>query len=141
MSIEQNKAMCRKLNEEVFNNGNVDLIDDLLSPDFVDHGELPPGVANHREALKLMVTMTADAIEDSKMELKDLVAEGDKVAMYQIWSGTHIGEFMGIPATNKSFSVDVFNFVRFENGKMVEHWENVDMMGMMQQLGLMPDPA
>ena len=75
------------------------------------------------------------------MTLVELISEGNQVAMHQKWSGTHTGEFMGILATNPSFSVDIFEIIRFADGKMVERWGVADTMGLMQQLGLTPDPA
>ncbi len=140
MSTEQNKALVRRL-EEVFNRGNISLVDELFAPDFVEHEELPPGIPPGREAVKQLTTMFRSAFPDFKATIDDIVAEGDKVVIRQTWSGTHKGEFMGVPPTGKSVSFGVIDIVRIAGGKLVEHWGQMDMMGMMQQLGAIPTPG
>ena len=129
MSTEQNKAVRRL--EEVFNRGNISLVDELFAPDFVEHEELPPGIPPGREAVKQLTTMFRSAFPDFKATIDDIVAEGDKVVIRQTWSGTHKGEFMGVPPTGKSVSFGVIDIVRIAGGKLVEHWGQMDMMGMM----------
>ncbi len=70
-----------------------------------------------------------------------MIAEGDKVVIRQTWSGTHKGEFMGIPATGRRVSIAVIDIIRVADGRFVEHWGQLDMMGMMQQLGAIPAPG
>jgi len=140
MSTEQNKALVRRL-EEVFNRGNISLVDELFAPDFVEHEELPPGIPPGREAVKQLTTMFRSAFPDFKATIDDIVAEGDKVVIRQTWSGTHKGEFMGVPPTGKSVSFGVIDIIRIAGGKFVEHWGQMDMMGMMQQLGAIPTPG
>lgn len=140
MSTEQNKALVRRL-EEVFNRGNISLVDELFAPDFVEHEELPPGIPPGREAVKQLTTMFRSAFPDFKATIDDIVAEGDKVVIRQTWSGTHKGEFMGVPPTGKSVSFGVIDIVRIAGGKLVEHWGQMDNMGMMQQLGAIPTPG
>ena len=140
MSTEQNKALVRRL-EEVFNRGNISLVDELFAPDFVEHEELPPGIPPGREAVKQLTTMFRSAFPDFKATIDDIVAEGDKVVIRQTWSGTHKGEFMGVPPTGKSVSFGVIDIVRIAGGKLVEHWGQMDMMSMMQQLGAIPTPG
>ena len=140
MSTEQNKALVRRL-EEVFNRGNMSMVDELFAPDFVEHEELPPGIPPGREAVKQLTTMFRSAFPDFKATIDDIVAEGDKVVIRQTWSGTHKGEFMGVPPTGKSVSFGVIDIIRIAGGKFVEHWGQMDMMGMMQQLGAIPTPG
>jgi predicted ester cyclase len=141
MSTEQNKALFRRLMEEVFDRGNISLIDELFAPDFVEHEELPPGIAAGSEGVKQMSTMFRSAFPDFKATIDDMIAEGDKVVVRGTWSGTHKGEFMGIAPTGKRVSFGVIDIVRIAGGKFVEHWGQMDNMGMMQQLGVIPAPG
>jgi steroid delta-isomerase-like uncharacterized protein len=140
MSIEQNKAVFRQIVEEIFNQGNISLFDELVAPDFIEHEELPPGIPVGREGAKVLFTQLRSAFPDFKAEIEDLIAEGDRVVVRMQWTGTHEGEFMGIPPTGRSISIEVIDIVRFESGKFVEHWGIMDNMGMMQQLGVVPEP-
>jgi steroid delta-isomerase-like uncharacterized protein len=141
MSAEQNKALFRQFVEEAFNRGNLSLADELLAPDFVEHEELPPGIPAGREGVKVLASMLRSAFPDFKATIDDMIAEGDKVVMRQTWTGTHKGEFMGIPATGKRVSFGVIDIVRIDGGKCVEHWGQMDSMGLMQQLGAVPAPG
>ena len=141
MSTEQNKALFRRLMEEVFDRGNISLNDELFAPDFVEHEELPPGIPAGSEGVKQLSTMFRSAFPDFKATIDDMIAEGDKVVIRQTWSGTHRGEFMGIPPSGKSVSFGVYDTIRIAGGKVVEHWGQMDTMGMMQQLGAIPTPG
>jgi steroid delta-isomerase-like uncharacterized protein len=138
MSTEQNKATFRQMVEEVFNGRNISMIDELLAPDFVEREELPPGMPRDREGVKMLTAMLHSGFPDFKATINDIIAEGDKVVVRMTWSGTHKGEFMGIPPTGKSVSFGVMDIVRFDGGKGVEHWGIIDNMLMMQQLGVIP---
>ena len=141
MSTEQNKALSRRLVDEIFNRGNVGLADEFLAPDFVEREELPPGIPRDREGVKQLATMLHSAFPDFKAIIDDIIAEGDKVVIRQTWSGTQRGEFMGIPPTGKRVSLGVIDIIRIARGKVVEHWGQMDSMRMMQQLGAIPAPG
>jgi len=141
MSTEQNKALVRQLVEEVINQGNISMIDELLIPDFVEHEELPPGIPPGREAPKVLFTMLRSAFPDIKATIEHLIAEGDEVVLHMTWTGTHEGEFMGIPPTGKRISINVIDILGIAEGKFVEHWGVMDSMAMMQQLGVVPAPG
>ena len=141
MTTEQNKALVRRLVEELFNRGNLGLVDELFAPNFVEHEELPPGMPRDREGVKLLTTMLRSAFPDFKATIDDIVAEGDKVVVRQTWSGTQKGEFMGVPPTGKSVSFGVIDILRIADGKCVEHWGLMDSMAMMTQLGAIPMPG
>jgi steroid delta-isomerase-like uncharacterized protein len=141
MSIEQNKASFRRMMEEALNQGNISLIDELVAPDVVEHEELPPGISADREGVKQMFTMLRSGFPDINATIGDIIAEGDKVVARSTWSGTHQGEFMGIPATGKRVSFGVIDIVRYADGKVVEHWGQMDNLGMLQQLGVVPAPG
>lgn len=140
MSAEQNKAFARQMLEVVFNQGNIGRADEFMAPDFVEREELPPGIPRDREGVKLLTAMLHSAFPDFKATIEDMVAEGDKVVIRQTWSGTQKGEFMGIPPTDKSVAFGVIDILRMAGGKCVEHWGQMDSMGLMQQLGAIPAP-
>ena len=141
MSTEQNKALARQMVEEIFNRGNISRADEFLAPDFVEREELPPGIPRDREGVKQLTVLLRGAFPDFKATIDDILAEGDKVVIRQTWKGTHKGEFMGVPPTGKSVSFGVIDIVRITNGKLVEHWGQMDSMSMMQQLGAIPAPV
>ena len=141
MSTEQNKALVRQMVEEIFNRGNMSRADEFLAPDFVEREELPPGIPRDREGVKQLTTVLRSAFPDFKATIDDIVAEGDKVVIRQTWSGTHKGEFMGVPPTGKSVSFGVIDIIRIAGGKFVEHWGQMDRMGLRQQLGAIPTPG
>ena len=134
---EENKATTRRFMEEVINKGNFAVIDEVIAPDCVDHNPMP-GQAQGPEGAKQAIGMLRTAFPDLRITIEDMVAEGDKVAMRGSMTGTQNGEFMGIAPTGKSCTFDLITIDRFRDGKVVEHWEQVDMMGMMQQLGVTP---
>jgi steroid delta-isomerase-like uncharacterized protein len=140
MSTEQNKELVRQFIEEVFNKGNVHMVDSLVAPTFVEHEELPPGIPNDREGVKLLPNMMHSAFPDFKATIEDMIADGDKVVIRMTWEGTQKGEFMGIPPTGKSMSIGVIDIMRIASGQLVEHWGQMDSAALMQQLGAMPGP-
>lgn len=138
---EQNQALVGRFIDEIFNRGNLGAADELLAPDFIEHEELPPGVPRDREGVKMLSSMLRSAFPDLKASVEDIIAVGDKVVVRMTWSGTHRGEFMGVPATGKRVSIGVIDIIRVSGGKLVEHWGQMDSMGMMQQIGAIPAPV
>jgi steroid delta-isomerase-like uncharacterized protein len=134
MSTEQNKALARRMVEEIFNQGNISLVDDLFAPDYVERDELPPGMPRDREAVKLLTPMLHSAFPDLKATINDLIAEDDKVILHMTWTGTQKGEWMGIPPSSRSISIGVIDIFRMAEGEFAEHWGLMDSMAMMQQL-------
>lgn len=141
MSIEQNKELVRQMVEQMFNQGNLSRADEFLAPDFVEHEELPPGIPPGREGVKQLTATLRSAFPDFQATIDDIIAEGDKVVIRQTWSGTHKGEFMGVPPTGRRVSIGVIDIIRVDGGKFVEHWGQMDSMSMMQQLGAIPTPG
>jgi steroid delta-isomerase-like uncharacterized protein len=136
MATEQNKALMNRIINEVFNRGNIRLVDELFAPGFVEHEELPPGIPPGREAVKQLSASFRSAFPDLKVTIDDTIAAGDKVVVRCTWRGTHKGEFMGVPPTGKKVSFGVIDIVRIAGGKVLEHWGQMDGMGMMKQLGV-----
>lgn len=137
---EENKALSHRFITEVWNNRNMDVVEEIMSPDHVDH-ELPPGLPPGREGFKAFVGIYLTAFPDTKFTIEDQIAEGDKVVTRWTATGTQTGELMGIPPTGKKVTVTGFDINRFSGGKIVEHWGEFDEMGMMQQLGVVPTPG
>lgn len=132
------RAMAKRFNDEVFSQGKVDVLDEIVAEDYVEHQELP-GLEPGREGLKKMVLMFRGAFPDLKVETHATAVDGDEVWMHTTMTGTHKGEFAGIPATGKKISVAAIDRVRTVDGKAVEHWGVSDDMGMMTQLGVIPE--
>jgi predicted SnoaL-like aldol condensation-catalyzing enzyme len=140
LSAEDNKALVRRFVVEVQSGGKVDLIDEICSPEFVNHST-PPGIPPDREGIKILTAMFRGAFPDSYFTVEDMVAEGDKVATRKTFHGTHEGEFMGIPPSGRAVSMGLIDIVRISDGRVVEHWSMGDTLGMMQQLGVIPQPG
>jgi len=140
MSAEQNKAISQRIPLEVFNQGRLDVIDEIVAPDIKEHGDLPPGIPAGREGLKAVASALRKGFPDIKYRIDLQVAEGDFVAGYTTVSGTHKGEVFGMPATGKHAEWAETHIVKIVNGKITEHWGIVDQLGMLRQLGLAPTP-
>ena len=136
---EENKQLVRRFFDEVMNNADVSRVEEFLAADIVDHESFPgtpPGVEGFRQFHAMMHA----AFPDLRFEPEDLLAEGDKVVTRGTMSGTHQGQLLDIPPTGKHVTINFIDIVRFEGGKMAEHWGVTDQLGMMQQLGVVPMP-
>ena len=138
MSTEENKAIDRRFTEEVWNQGNLAVVDELMSADYDGHD---PAMPAGSEGLKQFVLMYRSAFPDVHLTIEDQIAEGDTVVSRWTARGTHKGELMGIPPTGKQVTVTGMNIERIANGKFVEGWSNYDTLGMLQQLGVVPAPG
>jgi len=139
MSTETNKAIVRRVFNELVNNGNLGAAAEFIGPNYVNHNIPVP--ATGLEAFKMAVMMFRTAFPDIAVVLEDVVAEGDKVVTRGYFTGTHQGDFNGIPATGRSIKAAYIDVWRIENGKAAENWVQLDMMGILQQLGAIPTPA
>lgn len=138
--MEENKALVRRGTEEVLNKGNVAAIDEFFAPNLVPYILLPPGMTRDREGYKQMVTAILTAFPDFHITVEVMVAEGDKVVARATTCGTHKGEFIGVAPTGKQATWTEIFIWRIEGGKVVEIWAEVDQLGLMQQLGVVPPP-
>jgi steroid delta-isomerase-like uncharacterized protein len=134
----RNVELFRRFYAEVFDRGDTEVIDELVAPDFVEHEVVPPGVPTGIEGLKWWVGAFREAFPDLKTQIGVMVAEDDLVAAHVTFTGTHKGEFLGIPASGTSISVTGTDIVRIRDGKAVEHWGVTDMLSLMQQIGAVP---
>jgi steroid delta-isomerase-like uncharacterized protein len=139
MGMEENKAAVRRIIEEAFNRGNLDVIDEFVDPGYVDH----VGVSQELhgiEAFKQFVSVYRTGFPDIDITIEEQVAEGDVVVSRWSATGTHRGDLAGIPPTGKRVAVNGTAFEHFRDGKLVETWDQYDALGMMQQLGVVPTP-
>ena len=126
---------------DLINAGDIDGFGDLLADDFVEHEETP-GLEPTKAGVKAFFRMYVAAFSDLRFRPEDMIASGDKVVTRARVTGTHQGEFLGIPATGKSVDVQIIDIVRFgDDGLGHEHWGVVDAMALMQQLGVIPEGA
>jgi len=139
MSTEENKAIARRAVEAI-NAGDMSLLESLVAPDAADHA-VPPGMPPTRASAIQFLTMFRAAFPDLQYTIEDVIAEGDRVVQRSTARGTMKGDFLGMPATGKSATWGETHIVRVKDGKIVEHWANVDQLGMLQQLGLAPTPG
>ena len=138
---EANKEIVLRLHEEGFTTGDIDVLRELMSPDFIEHEEGSPLAEDFSiELMSEVTSMLASAITDFEIEVIDIIAEGDKVAVIGAWTGTHEGEFMGMPATGNEIYIPVFDLFRVEDGLIVEHWGVTDNLAFMSQFGAIPMP-
>jgi steroid delta-isomerase-like uncharacterized protein len=137
MSTKSNKQVARRFYDDVLNRGDVDAIDEIAAADYNEHDPLP-GQGTGRDGLRDRVTALRVGLEP-KFTLEDVIAEDDRVVVRWTNSGTHVAEFLGIPATGKSFTIAGIDIYRVQDGKLAEHWHVVDQLSMMGQLGLLPD--
>jgi steroid delta-isomerase-like uncharacterized protein len=131
------KAIVRRLTAEVFDKGDVAVVDELVAPDFVDH-TAPPGTPPGPDGVRFVASMFQAAFSGWETEIHGMIAEGDTVAFWGTGSGIHSGTFMGIPATGKRISIPGMHIVKVRNGRVAEHWSYNDQMGTMRQLGIVP---
>jgi steroid delta-isomerase-like uncharacterized protein len=139
MSTEDNKAVARRA-FDVINTGNLDVVDELIAPEYLYSAPGTPEVRGP-EGWKQLISMYRAAFPDLHMTVDDVLAEGDKVAVRWSATGTHRGELMGIPPTGKRVTVTGMIMSRCAGGKFVEEHEIFDSLGMLQQLGAVPTAA
>ena len=137
MSAEQNKTIVRRLLDDVWTRGKVDLLRDLVTSDVRDENPMP-GQPCGLEGQRWATETLRGAFSDITMKVEDLIAEGDYV--YDRWTGTgkHTGAFAGMPPSGRSFTITGSDLMRFNGGKIAQMWHVTDNLGMLQQLGFAP---
>lgn len=135
-SADQSKAVAQRLFEEVFNHGRLDVIDELVAEDALEHEALPVSTGEMRTDLRAWITELRRAFPDYHIEIEDLIAEGDRVVVRERVTGTNSGPLLGIAPTGRRFCIDAIDIVRVDEGRIVEHWGLSDGTTMVRQLGL-----
>jgi steroid delta-isomerase-like uncharacterized protein len=138
---EQNKAASRRVAEELFAGGKLDLADELFDSSFVGHDVAMPEPIRGPEGLKEQAKGYREAFPDLKLKIEDQIAEGDKVVSRWTATGTHKGDLFGISPTGKQATITGVTIDRFSGGRIAESWDNWDALGLMQQLGVVPAMA
>ncbi|MDP9342986.1 MAG: ester cyclase [Actinomycetota bacterium] len=136
MPGEDNKAMVRRLFEEGINEGDEAAVEEVLSADYVNHDM--PAPAKGIEGFQQVIGMFRSGFPDMRVTLEDVFADGDRVGTRGRFTGTHQGDFMGIPATGKPIDVKYIDLWLVRHGKLTENWVQMDMVGLMQQIEAMP---
>jgi len=137
MVTEQDVANFRRLLEQGFSQGDLSVVDEIVSPMSVEHQRgQKPGI----EGVKDTIRTLRGWFSDFHLTIEDLVVDGDKIWSRNVGRGINTGSVMGHPPTGKAIRVDVFDVARFEGGKLVEHWGVPDQLGLMLQLGALPRP-
>jgi predicted ester cyclase len=139
MSVEDNKGLVRRFYEEI-DKGNLDVIDELVAEDYLDHNPPPFGFAPGREGLKQAFKVFWEATPGYH-RIEDQIAEGDKVVTRLTSFGKHEGDLPGAPRTGNDMEMTSITIHRIANGKLVEKWSEKDVIRLLQQIGVMPSPT
>jgi steroid delta-isomerase-like uncharacterized protein len=129
---DTNKAVARQLYQRL-SVGDLDVVDEVISDDFVEHEEMP-GLEPNKAGVRQMFEMFKTAFQDARFEVDGMIAEGDMVFALVRLTGVHQAEFMGVPPSGRAINVGVADYFRFDDGKALEHWGVMDTGAMMQQL-------
>lgn len=133
---EDNKALVRRAFEECFNKGNLDVADEIFAGDYVAHDGASPNNISGPESFKQLVSSYRSAFPDLQDTIEEQIAEGDKVATRFTMRATHQGDFMGTPPTGVEVMLTGITIYSIAGGKIAERWAEVDILGLMQQLGI-----
>ena len=136
-NVEDLRELRRRFDEEIVNGHDLDAIDHWFTDDYTDHVEIS-GMPSGVEGVRARHAMLFSAMPDIHITVHDVIAEDDRTAARFTITGTDTGGFMGMPATNCSVRVTGMDFMRFRDGLVAEHWGEMDMMGLLQQLGVIP---
>jgi predicted ester cyclase len=139
MAHHNNEQLYRRLIDQVFNQGRLEVADEVIAPNCVEHQR--GGAGDGPEGAKRTAQILRSAFPDFTLTVEDLVVDGDKVWARQRGGGTNLGSFFGFQPTGKTAYIEVYDVVRFENGQMVDHWGVPDQLGMLMQLGHVTPPA
>jgi predicted ester cyclase len=135
-------ATARRFFDEIFSQGDFDLVDELFAPEYVGHPSGPEAIVRGPDGVKEYVGRLREGVPDLTMTVEDQVVDQDKVATRWTARGTHAGELMQMEPTGRTAIVTGITIQRFEaTGRIVEGWTNWDMLGMVQQFGIVPQPA
>lgn len=138
---EQNKNLLRRYFDEAWNQGQVELLDELVAPHFVNHNPIFPNLPPGPDSLKPNFATLRSTFPDIHFTIEDMVSEGDKVVTRFTCQGTHQGDWRGIAPTGRPVKIAGIQTNRLNNGQIIEQWLVVDQLGMLQQMGAIPTPG
>ena len=134
--LEENKAVVRRIIDDVFVAGRSDAVDELVADDFAAHTR--GAMARGRDGLKQAMERVARGLADVSMTVEDVIAEGDRVAVRLTSHARQVGQFMGMPPSEREYTIEEIHVFRVRDGRITEHWHQADFVGMMKQLGALP---
>ncbi len=130
-NLEQNKGLMRRLYSEIFNQGRLEVANEIIAPNLIQHN---PTAKSGSEGFKAAITGLRTAFPDWNSSIEDIAAEGDRVWVRHLVTATHKGEFAGIAASGRGIKLEVVDIYRVENGKLAEHWDVYDAGGLIRQI-------
>jgi steroid delta-isomerase-like uncharacterized protein len=136
-ALEANKALVRRFVDEVFVQGSLEAVDELVADDVVFHSLATSGPGP--EAIKAAIGRVSTALAESTMTIHDMIAEEDRVAVRLTSHAVQVGEFMGLAPSGRPFTIGEIHIFRLRDGKIAEHWHEADFVGMLRQLGAMAE--
>lgn len=139
-TIEANERLARRMAREIWSEGDLSVIDELFAEDGIAHFGSQPEPLRGRAEMKAFVSMYLEAFPDLEVDLEDVIASEDAVVGRFVLRGTHEGELFGVEPTGSAVEFTGFDMFRFEDGQVVEEWNQSDIVGLLQQLGILPDP-
>jgi predicted ester cyclase len=137
---ERRANAVRRYFDEVWSQGRLEVLDELLAPNYVNHTPSTPNPPPGPDGLKPIVSAFREAFPDLRFTVEEMLVEGDQVAARVRMEGTHEGPLFGIPATHARVNVVQINLERFQGDQIVEHWRVTDELKLMRQLGVVPRP-
>ncbi len=135
MANEQLKENVHRL-YDAFTRGDFEALGNIMSSNFIEHEFLAPGIPQTRDGVFQWLKGMRQAFPDLHFEAEEVSVDGDRVWVRGVMTGTHRGDFMGVPGSGKSFMGEFFDEIRYDRNKVVEHWGQADVVGMMQQIGI-----
>lgn len=141
MTSEENKAVVRRFYDEVMGQGRIEVLDDVMVEDFVDHGEALFGSPQGRDTLRQGIAATHDILQGLNVTLHEMVAEGDLVGVRGTMRCRHGGTFLGVAGTGHELTWEGIAIFRLADGKIAERWFNSDSISILRQLALAPARA
>ena len=137
--MAEGTGLIKRFYKEIIEGGNLALIDELATDDYVDHEEALPGQPPGKDGVRYFVKAVREAFPDIRVKsIEPWLSDGDMEACHVVLTGTHRGEMAGIPATGRTVEFGATDIIRVADGKVAEHWGTTDNMGLMQQIGAVP---
>ena len=134
MSVEENRRIVRRFVDEVFAQGRPEAVDELVAEGFTAH-TWPSVTGDGRQDLKLAIDRVSKGLPDVSFRIEDIFGEDDRVAVRLTAGARHVGDFMGMPGSGRSYTIEEIHIFRVRDGRVVEHWHQFDQLGLMRQLG------
>jgi steroid delta-isomerase-like uncharacterized protein len=141
METDDRKAVVARIADEIWNRGNLAAVEDVMASDARYHGPHMPGGSGGRDDWRAAIAMYRGAFPDARVTFEELLVSGDRIVGRWSATGTHTGDLPGVPPTGKGIAISGITVYRFAEGRIAEAWEELDLLGMWQQLGLFRGPG